>query len=212
MKRFKQLSEHVFDGRELPTGADKRDVAELEAIRDALKAAPVPECRLTADHLRSAVLDAAASRPRRPVLVWAAPLAAVAALVVWASSPRSRPAPAAPAMAMNDRPQAVPEAAIEPPPARSAVAAPESAEPARKPEPKRKKRPVRRRAASPPPIVALADATVPDVGPAAEATPRDLSAPPPEPPSEEVVIVQEPSGAVGAAIEVELGQEVVFGG
>lgn len=213
MNSFKRLSEHVFDGAGLPPDADPKEVATLRAVRDALKSMPTPDCRLTTDHLRSAILDAAANRRRRPVVAWAFPVAAVAAALAWLAVPRSHPEPAAPALVLNEKPASVaPSAAVVAPPP-IPEAAPRKAEPvaAATPGPKRTKRAKQRAPAAAPPVLALVSARA-GAADAASPSPVVEASVPTTTTSEEVVIVQEPVGAVGAAVEVELGQEVVFGG
>jgi hypothetical protein len=221
MPDFDRLSAHVFDGEALPQGADPEEVRLLTALRDTLKATPVPECRLGVEHLRTAVLDSTSRQPsgRAAGWVWAfggLGLAAGLFAVLWARVPGSPDVPAAPSRSAAPVATAEPQAGPVLPPSALAMAEPEPAAEAVKEAPALRSRPAAPRPKRTRP--ARADAA-PEAAPAASAGPgRPSDAPAAETvvasaaPPEEIVIVRDPASAPGTAIEVELGEFVVFGG
>lgn len=215
MKDLDRVIEHVFDGAPLPEGADAMEVRRLRAIRKALKEAPIHECRVSVEHLRNAVLDSASQHKRPARSAWAWPALLAGAAGAWALA--TRPAAEAPEIVASRAfaepslalPAPEPEDAaslVVPPP--SAAAAKEAAPtPVRKPRRERRQRPER-------PVAPAALVALRQDPPAAlrEEAPPDVPAEPAAAPVEEVVIVGGPAQPAGTAIEVGLGQEVVFGG
>jgi len=231
MKEFREINDHVFEGEPLSPGISPREARHAEAIRAALRSVKTPECRLQVEHLRNAVLDTSSRRPARPVkwgwlgsglgIAVAAGMLAVLQPKTDVEAPVLGKAGQPGIVALQSEPavgQAVPEikAEVSEPPA-AAKATTVAPEPMRRPKPRIRVRP--KSDAKPP----LNDTTL--LARQEPQAKREAPAQKPETPaeatvapaagstaSEQVVVVVQPGTDHGKAIEVGLGQDVLFGG
>lgn len=221
-----RLYESAFDGEPEPAALSASDAAELRALK-ALKAdlaalRDVPECQLTTDHLRRAILDQGVRpvKPRVPVFgrwLWAAPVAAAMAAVLFLNRPKEFvPNVREVATAAPVRASAEPAAAVvvpdqdEPVTVASATQPTPSVADSRPERPRR--RPIRRLTVNEGPLLAMReDATAVARPMAAEPVAPDDS----QPAQPEAVVVTEsadPATGTAAAQEVTISTDVVFGG
>lgn len=228
MKDYRKVNDHVFEGGQAHQDVDPAEVALATAIRDALKSSKVPECRLGVEHLRNRVLDRS-SRSVVSRLPWGwlgsgfgVAVAAGLLVAVQTNPPKDVPQPAesdptnfvAVKESVPTYEAELPKTAVESTTAASqeAVVAP-ALESDRKP--RRTRRAPSKGLARDETLVALAEpsrvvsaSAVPESvsGGAAEADPVETK------PADPVVIVVQPSPGHGRAVEVGLGQDVLFGG
>jgi hypothetical protein len=226
-----RLFESAFDGAPEPERLSAPEAAELKALR-ALKAdlaalREVPECQLTTEHLRRAILDQGVrpAAPRVPAWsrwLWAAPVAAVAAVALVLNRPRDvvptvrELASAAPVESAGVPKTSAPlivDGSGPAEPATVASATQPSTDGVARPE-RPRRRTTRRLAVQDGPLLAMREDAIPATrtrGATSEAAPEE------EPAIEqpEAVVVTEPADpatGTAAAQEVTISADVVFGG
>lgn len=229
MKNYQEINDHVFEGESAPQGLDPAEVRRAKAIRDALKAVKTPESRLTVDHLRNAVLDTSSRKPTRR-LQWGwmggglgiAVAAGVLALIqpkAPVDTPRQEHStPTSIVASKSEEPSEVVGALVEEEAATPVVTVPSVAQPSEaKPRRtiRRKSRPAAKEPRREETLIAKHEVRK---EPATATTHREWNDEMAEPavaaskPADPVVIVVQPSPGHGKAIEVGLGQDVLFGG
>ncbi|MGE3127630.1 MAG: hypothetical protein AB7F50_10170 [Fimbriimonadaceae bacterium] len=229
MKEYQEINDHVFEGEAASPGLSLVEVRRAEAIRAALKAVKTPECRLTVDHLRNAVLDTSSRKPTRR-LPWGwmggglgVTVAAGILALIQPKSPvdtlgQDLGTPTSIVASKSEEPGDVVGAAVEAEASAPVVTKPSVAEPAvAKPRRtiRRKAKPASKEPRREETLIAKHEARQ---DPATETTTREQSDEMAEPavavakPADAVVIVVQPSPGHGKAIEVGLGQDVLFGG
>lgn len=222
-----RLFESAFDGEPEPAAMTAAEAAELRALK-ALKAdlvalRDVPECQLTTDHLRRAILDQGVRpvKPRLPMFgrwLWAAPVAAAMAVVLFLNRPKEIvPDARELASATPVRASAEPAAAVVVPEQDEPVTVASATQPApsvvadSRPE-RPRRRPARRLTVDEGPLLAMReDASAVARPMAAEPVTRDEA----QPSQPEAVVFTEssdPATGTAAAQEVTISTDVVFGG